>query len=179
MPGDQPRVSATRRARHQGGRASALAAALDTLIRRYDLLLVVSSGNLYFDQLAPQAQLFGHWPGYLRDDGHEIVDPAQAALAITVGAVAHHDAPSDSARRLEVVAAAGGSAPFTRHGPGVGKAIKPELAADGGNWVFDRQRVACVPDPRRRGAVDLKPLVPTSCSARTSVRASRRPASLM
>ena len=131
---------------YQGGRASALAAALDTLIRRYNLLLVVSSGNLYFDQLAPQAQLFGHWPGYLRDDGHAIVDPAQAALAITVGAVAHHDAPSDGARQREVVAAAGGPAPFTRHGPGVGKAIKPELAADGGNWVFDRQQVACVPD---------------------------------
>lgn len=131
---------------YQGGRASALAAALDTLIRRYNVLLVVSSGNLYFDQLAPQAQLFALWPNYLRDDGFEIVDPAQAALAVTVGAVAHCDAPINTARHLDVVATAGGPAPFTRHGPGVGKAIKPELAADGGNWVFDRQQVSCAPD---------------------------------
>ena len=131
---------------YQGGRASALAAALDTLIRRYDLLLVVSAGNLYPSQLAPQAQLFDRWPQYLRDDGFEIIDPAQSALAITVGAVAHHDSPSSGARHLSVVANAGGPSPFTRHGPGVGKAIKPELAADGGNWVFDQQLDACTPD---------------------------------
>lgn len=129
-----------------GGKTSALAAALDTAIRRYGLLLIVSAGNLYFDELAPQGQLLGRWPAYLTDAGFEVVDPAQAALAITVGAISRHDAASDDGPHRTVVAAAGGPAPFTRHGPGVLQAIKPELAADGGNWVFDRQANAPAPD---------------------------------
>lgn len=129
-----------------GGKTSALAAALDTMIRRYGLLLIVSAGNLYFDELAPQAQLLGRWPAYLTDAGFEIVDPAQSALAITVGAISRHDAATDGGPHRTVVASAGGPAPFTRHGPGVLQAIKPELAADGGNWVFDRQANAPAPD---------------------------------
>jgi len=129
-----------------GGKTSALAAALDTAIRRYGLLLIVSAGNLYFDELAPQAQLLGRWPAYLTDAGFEIVDPAQAALAITVGAISRHDAATDDGPHRTIVAAAEGPAPFTRHGPGVLQAIKPEVAADGGNWVFDRQANAPAPD---------------------------------
>lgn len=129
-----------------GGKTSALAAALDTAIRRYGLLLVVSAGNLYFDELAPQAQMLGRWPQYLTDAGFEIVDPAQAALAITVGAISRHDAASSDGAHRSVVASAGGPAPFTRHGPGVLQSIKPELAADGGNWVFDRRTNAPAPD---------------------------------
>lgn len=129
-----------------GGKNSALAAALDTAIRRYGLLLIVSAGNLYFDELAPQAQLLGRWPVYLTDPGFEIVDPAQAALAITVGAISRHDAASDGGAHRQVVAAAGGPAPFTRHGPGVLDAIKPEVTADGGNWVLDRRANAAAPD---------------------------------
>ena len=129
-----------------GGKSSALAAALDTAIRRYGLLLVVSAGNLYFDELAPQAQLLPRWPAYLTDPGFEIVDPAQAALAITVGATSRHDAGSIGGSHRMIVAAAGGPAPFTRHGPGVLQAIKPEVTADGGNWVFDRRANAPAPD---------------------------------
>jgi Subtilase family len=129
-----------------GGKTSALAAALDTAIRRYSLLLIVSAGNLYFDQLAPQAQMLGRWPEYLTDAGFEIVDPAQAALAITVGALSRHDAASGDHVHRSVVASAGGPAPFTRHGPGVLQSIKPELAADGGNWVFDRRSNAPAAD---------------------------------
>ena len=131
---------------YTGGRSSALAATLDALVRRYDLLLVVSAGNLLLEQLVPAAQLFGRWPHYLSDPGFEIVDPAQAALAVTVGALARADSPSAAGRAATAVAAAGAPAPFTRHGPGIGRAIKPELTADGGNFIFDRQAGNCPPD---------------------------------
>lgn len=131
---------------YTGGRGSALAATLDGLVRRYDLLLVVSAGNVALEQLVPAEQLFPRWPHYLCDPGFEIVDPAQAALAITVGALAREDAPSGGGRAAGAVAAAGGPSPFTRHGPGIGGAVKPELTADGGNFIFNRQLGACPPD---------------------------------
>jgi len=131
---------------YSGGRGSALAATLDALVRRYELLVVLCAGNVGLEQLVPRTELFGRWPHYLCDPGFEIIDPAQAALAVTVGAVSLQDAPSDGGRAATAVACAGGPAPFTRHGPGIRRAIKPELAAEGGNFVFHREQGDCPPD---------------------------------
>ena len=119
------------------GRSSALSAVLDTLARRHRLVLITTTGNVRYADLAPQAQMFAGWPDYLLDAGHQLLNPSQAALALTVGAIAERDAPSGGAG----TAAAGrsrGPAPFTRRGLGIGDAPKPELVADGGNWVYDR-----------------------------------------
>ena len=134
-----------------GGKSTPLAAALDSLARTYDLVLVISAGNVSESALRPLNTTLRRYPRYLLDGGYEILDPAQAALGITVGALAEADgvAPRELGERLGegAVARADGPAPYTRSGPGVRKAIKPELAADGGNWVFDRLGRRLVRDP--------------------------------
>jgi Subtilase family len=91
------------------------------------------------------------WPRYLTDPGNEILDPAQSALALTVGAVASRDglSPTGSGSNLgrAAVSRPHGPAPFTRKGLGVRDAIKPEVVADGGNWVFDKGTGELIADP--------------------------------
>ena len=136
---------------YAGGKSTPLAAELDTLARRYRLLLVISAGNIPARTLIPSAQILADWPRYLTDAGHQILDPAQASLALTVGAVVDGDGLSAPAAGTSLgrsaVAAAPGPAPYTRHGPGVRDAIKPELVAQGGNWVYDQGTGALIPDP--------------------------------
>ncbi len=134
-----------------GGKSTPLAAELDALARAYDLVIVISAGNLSLPDLEPYRGTFARYPEYLLSDDFELIDPAQAALGITVGALAEADGvtPHPLGTRLGsgAVARADGPSPFTRHGPGVRKAIKPELAADGGNLVFDRPSGNVQPDP--------------------------------
>ena len=135
---------------YTGGKSTPLAAELDTLARRYRLLLVISAGNIAAQTLIPSAQILADWPRYLIDAGHQILDPAQAAIALTVGAVVDGDGLSTPSAGTSLgrsaVAAAPGPAPYTRHGPGVRDAIKPELVAQGGNWVFDQGTGALISD---------------------------------
>lgn len=127
---------------YSGGKSTPLAAALDSLARRFDLVIVVSAGNLTLGDLQPHAKTASRYPMYLAQDGCEVLDPAQAALALTVGAVAGADgiAPRSLGSAVDVtsVAPANGPGPYTRHGPGAQRALKPELAADGGNLALDR-----------------------------------------
>ncbi|HTX11637.1 MAG TPA: S8 family peptidase [Solirubrobacteraceae bacterium] len=136
---------------YTGGKSTPLAAELDTLARRYRLLLVISAGNIAPRTLIPPAQILGDWPRYLTDAGYQILDPAQSAVGLTVGAVVDDDglSPPSVGTTLgrAAVAAAPGPAPYTRHGPGVRDAIKPEVVAQGGNWVFDQGTGALIPDP--------------------------------
>lgn len=126
---------------YAGRKPTPVAAALDTLARRYDLVIVVSAGNLSVGQLQPHAETVARYPLYLAQDGCELLDPAQAALALTVGAVSGSAgiAPRSAGSTVDVsaVAPADGPAPFTRRGPGAQRAVKPELATDGGNLAFD------------------------------------------
>jgi subtilisin family serine protease len=135
---------------YSGGKSTPLAAELDTLARRYRLLLVISAGNIAAQTLIPSAQILADWPRYLIDTGYQILDPAQSAIALTVGAVVDADGLSAPAAGTSLgrsaVAAAPGPAPYTRHGPGVRDAIKPEVVAQGGNWVFDQGTGALISD---------------------------------
>lgn len=118
-------------------------ATLDRLIRELGVVIVMASGNVTsVDQY--------HWrddyPKYLDRPEARVADPAGAALVLTVGARAQHDAPSlppfgPSAR--VAIAAAGQASPFTRTGPARGRAAagtaKPEFVAHGGNYAWDDQ----------------------------------------
>lgn len=131
-----------------GGKSTALAAELDTLVRRHRLLLVISAGNL------PAADAdHENWPEYLLspDGNGNLLDPAQTSAAFTVGATSGTDGLTDrgSGTNLDAVAVspAFGPAPFTRSGPGVRGAIKPEFSAEGGNYRYDLNSRGLHPDP--------------------------------
>jgi hypothetical protein len=121
-----------------GGQPSPLAALIDDLARALDVVVVVPTGNLQHETLAAPAQLLGRWPAYLAEPGNELLSPSQAAFAVTVGALAERDATDLTDPTARAAATAGGPAPYARRGPGIRTALKPELVADGGNWVYDR-----------------------------------------
>ncbi len=116
-----------------------IAYVLDKLARDLNILFVVSAGNFSgsTDPNVPTNSWRDEYPEYLLSDASVIIDPAPALNVLTVGSVARHNATFDSQRYPEIGQLAPASenqpSPFTRHGPSIKGAIKPELVAVGGN----------------------------------------------
>jgi hypothetical protein len=64
-------------------------------------------------------------------------DPAQAANALTVGAVTHRSLLPEGYGDLQPLAAEGELSPFSKSGPGGLSAIKPDIILEGGNCAPD------------------------------------------
>lgn len=116
-----------------------IAYVLDDLARRYNVLFVVSAGNFRgtVDPEVPRESWRDEYPEYLVSKQSVIIDPAPALNVLTVGSLARHNATFDEQRYPEIAqlspAGEHQPSPFTRHGPSIKGAIKPELAAVGGN----------------------------------------------
>ncbi len=124
-----------------GGRQLPWAELLDEMAKRLDIVIVVSAGNV-IDPALPAGvnsqQLQQTALQSLNGADHHLIDPATAALCLTVGSVARRDDPTDNLFTTRLAASpAGCPSPFTRCGPGVAGAVKPELVAPGGNFVLD------------------------------------------
>ena len=124
-----------------GRRISGLALTIDTLSRELDVLFVVPTGNYEADALAP-----GDWlkdyPSCLTIEDSKLIDPAPALNAVTVGSLARYERGLDNQLNPNdptyiPVARSGQPSPFTRHGPSVRGAIKPDLVDYGGNIMVD------------------------------------------
>jgi hypothetical protein len=130
---------------YRGGKVSPWAAILDTLSRELDVVIVVSAGNYQYEPSngnSPDSHV-QDYPSYLFADGAKVIEPATGAIVLTVGALAHsaNIPPGMAARSVafKAIAQPDEPAPFTRMGPGIGGAIKPELCEYGGNRVYDGQ----------------------------------------
>ncbi len=128
---------------YRGGKVSPWASILDTLARDLDVVIVVSAGNYSHDPgpgNSPDLHI-QDYPSYLLQDGAQIIEPATGCIVLTVGALAHSDnVPPGSAGgsvAFRPIARPGEPSPFTRSGPGLGGAIKPELCEYGGNLAYD------------------------------------------
>ena len=123
---------------YQGRHVSGLAVTLDALSRELDVLFVVPTGNFDGDEAGP-SDWRGECPGCLTAPGAALIDPAPALNALTVGSLARNGQnprwPDDPA--YQPVARTDQPSPFTRHGPSVNGAIKPDLVDYGGNWMID------------------------------------------
>ncbi len=128
-------------ARYAGGKVGTWTAILDELARELDVLIVVASGNYRHDPTDGRAE--NHllsYPGYLLESQSRLFEPSVGANVIAVGAVAHAAAVPDIGSGtvgLRPIAGIGEPAPFTRCGPGIQNAIKPDLCDDAGNILFD------------------------------------------
>lgn len=120
---------------------------LDDLARELDVVIVVPTGNAGVDwhgRMASGHHAHDDYPNYLTEPVHRLSEPGPAALALTVGAVAHSDAPAErTPPRIgdRAIAGIGDLSPFSRIGPGVGpnavRCNKPDLVHEGGNWVLN------------------------------------------
>ena len=124
---------------YDGKHIRGIAYVLDRLAREYDILFIVSAGNFSGSNNppVPVASWRDEYPEYLMDDASIIIDPATALNVITVGSLSKHNRHTDEQRYPEISALSPANedqpSPFTRHGFSVGKALKPELVAPGGN----------------------------------------------
>ena len=127
--------------RYAGGRQLPWAELLDDLARRLDVVIVVSAGNVPDPDIPSatnSAQFKMQVAESLTQAQHRLIDPATSALGLTVGAVARREDTSNLFPGTQLAASAEGCpAPFTRCGPGVAGAVKPEVVAHGGNYGLD------------------------------------------
>jgi hypothetical protein len=123
-----------------GGKIGTWAATLDELARELDIVIFVSSGNR-----SPRAgnrleQAITGYPDYLLEETNRFYEPAGALNVITVGALAHGeglDADRAEDVRVRPITRLHEPAPFSRVGPGLGGATKPDVVDVGGTLVFD------------------------------------------
>lgn len=127
---------------YTGGKLSSWAAILDTLAREQGVVVVVSAGNYEYEPVAsetPDHHVTGY-PQYLLTASAKVLEPSTGCLVLTVGSLAESAAlpPREAGRaRFRVIAGENQPSPFTRSGPGIGGAIKPELCEIGGNTAYD------------------------------------------
>lgn len=143
---------------YDGRHIRGIAYTLDRLAREYDILFVVSAGNFRGTDTLPQSDWRAEYPEYLLAPESSIIDPAPALNVLTIGALANHTASADEQRYgdREVIALSPASedqpAPFTRHGPSIKGAFKPDLVAHGGNLAAP-MRHKIKPDTHRLGVL--------------------------
>lgn len=126
---------------YEGRHVRGLAVTVDMLARELGVLFVVPTGNFLGTDTLP-ADWRSEYPRYLLTPEAAVLDPAPALNALTVGSLARWDATSNAQRYQhdpaeQPVARCDQPSPFTRSGPSVSGAIKPELVAYGGNWAIN------------------------------------------
>ncbi|MCS6205677.1 S8 family peptidase [Shewanella baltica] len=132
---------------YDGTHVRGLAYILDVLSRRHNILFVVSTGNFCGSEnpAVPVNSWRDEYPEYLLAEQSSIIDPAPAMSVLTVGSIARHNATVDTQRFPEIYQLSPASenqpSPFTRHGPSVKGAFKPDLVATGGNLACPMRHV--------------------------------------
>lgn len=113
-----------------------LAVLLDELSKEYDVIFTVSTGNNNASIDDYPTYFFENSPNY------KIIDPASAALAITVGSISHevgaHQKDVTMGDLFYIPAKRNYPSPFTCIGPGFNGMIKPEFVEYGGNIITNR-----------------------------------------
>ena len=129
--------------RRSVARSAWVARTIDQLSRDYDVVFVTITGNI---SPAEVTELLGEaeYPHYLLRPLAKLHDPGQAALAVTVGSIAHSS--TVAAASLLPIALEMEPSPFTRSGPGFGESNKPDVVERGGNLVRDPASNAVAPN---------------------------------
>ncbi|MDF2832815.1 S8 family peptidase [Chryseobacterium indoltheticum] len=96
-----------------------LANILDILSKDYDVLFVVSSGNISSSLGSYPTEHFNH-------PNARIGSPAESLLSITVGSIAKYEYEGSLSKGNHI-------SPFSKIGPGTDGGLKPELVTHGGN----------------------------------------------
>lgn len=129
-----------RKRTYDGGKVGPWAQTLDELARELDVVIVVSAGNRQPRGGNRLEQAVTEYPDYLAEAANRFCEPAGAMNVLTVGALAHGPGlDADLAQYVAVrpITRANEPSPFSRIGPGIGGAIKPELVDQGGTLLFD------------------------------------------
>lgn len=122
-----------------------LAALIDELAFTFPhVVFIVSAGNQSPLNYYSIADVIENYPKYLlENDDFTIINPATAALALTIGSIASNvqiEQERYGAEQIKTaIAQAHQPSPFTRTGLGINGMIKPELVEYGGNIILSEQ----------------------------------------
>jgi len=130
------------------GKPSQWASVLDNLAHEYDIVIVISAGNIPVTTFrGPDAETIrANYPAYLLDNASRILEPSTAVNALTVGSLSQYTASVHAGRQpgdlIEPLGELNMPSPFTRSGPGVNGAIKPDVVEYGGSstWYAMQRR---------------------------------------
>jgi hypothetical protein len=123
-----------------GQKVGPWAATLDELARQLDILILVAAGNRKTLGATAKEEWVTGYPHYLSDTEAAFCEPAGAMNVLTVGSLAHGpglEATHQEDAKVRAITDYGQPSPFTRRGPGVMGAIKPDLVDFGGTCIFD------------------------------------------
>ena len=130
----------------EGQKQFPLAAFFDELAYEYqhkNLVFVISAGNFCYVADSNE-QILQDYPHYLLSEEAQIIEPATAAIPLTVGSLSEglgsSQYPNDAAE-TSIAKVVGYPSPFTRTGFGVDRMIKPDLCEFGGDFVLRRSRI--------------------------------------
>ena len=122
------------------------AALIDELAFTYPhVVFIVSAGNCSpLDAYDSIAEVIENYPRYLvQNNDYRIINPATAALALTVGSIADEvkiAQERDGPEHIKTpIAQAHQPSPFTRTGGGINGMVKPELVEYGGNMILSKK----------------------------------------
>ena len=132
-------LSRNKNAKRTHPRRSWVARTIDELSRKHDVVFVISTGNILPIDVRDFHSNGKPYPAYFADEDACILDPGQAALAISVGSAAPTTLAEGQVARARAIALQGHASPFTRCGPGIRKETKPELTDYGGNYLIDEE----------------------------------------
>ncbi len=130
-----------------------LAALIDELAFTFPhVVFIVSVGNQSpLEHYNSIADVIENYPKYLlENDDFKLINPATAALALTIGSIAPEvqieQERYDAEQIKTAIAQAHQPSPFTRTGLGINGMIKPELIEYGGNMILSEQYGRIVED---------------------------------
>ncbi|WP_197277156.1 S8 family peptidase [Sphingomonas profundi] len=125
---------------YDGGKVGPWAATLDELVRELDVVIIVSAGNRPPRSGNRIEQAVTEYPGYLTEPANRLCEPAGAMNVVTVGALSHGDGIGPRVADnvgVRPITLANEPSPFSRVGPGLRGAIKPDVVDIGGTLIYD------------------------------------------
>lgn len=130
---------------YSDGRVSAWAAILDSIARELNIVIVVSVGNYRHEPThsGDDGEHVTGYPRYLLNPPARVIEPATGSTVLTVGSLSLSsalDGFSERPTHRRPIGSQHQPSPFTRSGPGVEGAIKPELVEYGGGLALDGSR---------------------------------------
>ena len=145
---------------YRGGKVGTWAATLDEMARELDVVILVAAGNRYPRSGNRLEQAVTEYPNYLMEEANRFFEPAGALNVVTVGALANGeglDAALGQHVQVRAITRLLEPSPFTRIGPSVGGAIKPDVVDFGGTMIFDPavQRLRSGEDVAAAGVLTL------------------------
>lgn len=124
----------------EGGKVGPWAQTLDELVRELDIVIIVAAGNRQPRRAMRIEEAVTEYPDYLLEPDNRLCEPAGGMNIITVGSVAHGNGLSARGQDnvgVRPITEAFEPSPFTRAGPGVRGAIKPDFTDIGGTLIYD------------------------------------------